>query len=260
MRPQNFENAIYEGVIEHRRYVDRAHFFKYSLYMLWLRVSEVDDVNKSWPMIRRFRWSPVSVNARDYMGHRQEATLSERLAGEIKDKLQVNWHGEAFMLAQPRHFGFVMNPLAVYYCYDSSNKLEYVVGEITNTPWGERHCYVFDMRRTPEERPASFSFKKEFHVSPFLPMDMDYTWKLNHPSRSLTVNIWNKVSDKVVFEAHLMLARRKLTVLEMIRQMTLKPLMTFKVWLGIYLNAGILYGIKRVRFYDHPKLTNEAAP
>ena len=87
---------------------------------------------------------------------------------------------------------------------------------------------------------------------------MDYTWAMNLPGKMLTVNIWNKEGERVDFEAHLMLARRSLSAFEMLRQMILRPLMTFKVWLGIYVNAGILYGIKRVRFYDHPKLAKEA--
>lgn len=254
VKTQYLENAIYEGVVEHRRHVDRRHYFKYSLYMLWLKVSEVDDPTKSWPLLGRSRWMPASIDPCDYMAHRSESSLASRLSGEIKDKIGKEWAGEAFLLAHPRHFGFVMNPLALYYCFSKDNDLAYIVGEITNTPWGERHCYVFDMVGREASKPSKFSFKKAFHVSPFLPMEMDYTWNLSHPARSLSVNIWNRSEDKVDFEAHLMLARRPFSAAEMLRQMILRPLITFKVMLGIYVNAGILYGIKRVRFYDHPKL------
>lgn len=260
MKAQALQNSVYEGVVDHRRHVDQAHSFKYSVYMLWLKVAEVDEPKKGWPMISRAKWAPISVCAKDYMSHRKESCLSDRLKGEIKEKLNKEWEGEAFMLAQPRHFGFIINPLAVYYCYDAASKLSFVVGEITNTPWGERHCYVFDMTGSSEGSPAKFTFKKDFHVSPFLPMGMDYTWVLSHPGKTLTVNIWNRTLDRVDFEAHLMLARRTLSSAEMIRQMIFRPLMTFKVCLGIYINAGILYGIKRVRFYDHPKLTNGGTP
>ncbi len=248
------DNAVYEGVVEHRRHVERPHAFKYSLYMLWLRVSEVDDPKASWPLISRAAFAPVSVCQGDYLAHRSEASLKDRLAAEIKEKTQGDWDGEAFMLANPRHFGFVMNPLALYYCFNKQQNLVYIVGEITNTPWGERHCYVFDMMASQDSKIAKFSFKKTFHVSPFLPMEMDYTWNLSQPGKMLTVNIWNRVESRVDFEAHLMLARRSLSGFEILRQMVLRPLMTFKVWLGIYVNAGILYAIKRVRFYDHPKL------
>lgn len=256
IRRQQPVNAIYEGVIEHRRYVERDHRFKYDVYMLFLNVNEVDSPKKRWPLISRRKFAPVSVRASDYMAHRSEPRLAERLAGEIKEKLGEAWQGEAFMLAQPRHFGFVINPLATYYCYGKDGGLEFVVGEITNTPWGERHCYVFDMRGADSARPKKFSFKKSFHVSPFLPMAMDYTWALTIPGEQLSIGIWNKTGDRLDFEAQLQMTSVPLTAGAVLRQMAIMPLMTFKVWLGIYVNAGILYAWKRVTFYNHPKLAD----
>ncbi len=249
------EDAIYDGGIVHRRHVGRFHEFKYTMYLLWLNVADVDHPKKRWPFIWRSSWAPVSVLARDYMAHRKEASLTERLSAEIKEKLGTDWTGSAYLLAHPRHFGFVMNPLALYYCFNEARDLSYIVGEITNTPWGERHCYVFDMRQVASSQPVKFSFKKDFHVSPFLPMDMDYTWALTKPGERLTVNIWNHVGERLDFEAHMSLKRQSLSRASVLRQLLSKPFMTFKVLFGIYLNAGILYAIKRVRFYDHPKLS-----
>ena len=259
MTSGRLENAVYSGAVEHQRYVEHDHAFSYSIYMLWLRVGEVDDSSKHWPLISRKRFAPVSVVASDYLANRSETTLAERLAVEIKEKLGESWQGEAFMLAHPRHFGFVINPLAVYYCYGIEEKLEFIVGEITNTPWGERHCYVFDMRDASATRPKKFKFKKVFHVSPFLPMGMDYTWVMNVPTERLNVSIWNKTGDHLDFEAHLLLSREPLTRARMLRHLLLQPLMTVKVLFGIYWNAGVLYAIKRVRFYDHPIRTKEGS-
>ena len=250
---EKIRNGIYSGVVKHQRYVDARHAFEFQIYMLWLRVSEVDHPSHGWPMITRGRFGLISLLASDYMAHRPEASLAGRLEAEIFQKLGQRWKGEAFLLAQPRHLGFVMNPLALYYCYGSDEKLEFVVGEITNTPWAERHCYVFDMRQSEDARPVKFNFKKDFHVSPFLPMDMDYTWMLNAPAENLTVNIWNKVGERLDFEAHLNLLRAGLTRVNLLMSLVKMPLVTWKIWLGIYINAAILYAIKRVTFYSHPK-------
>jgi len=246
-------NAIYSGVVKHQRYVDAKHGFQFQVYMLWLRVTEVDDPEHAWPLIGRRSFGLVSVLASDYMAHRSESSLSKRLEAEVFEKLGEKWQGEAFLLAQPRHLGFVMNPLALYYCYGSDAKLEFVVGEITNTPWGERHCYVFDMRQGDQARPVKFDFKKDFHVSPFLPMNMDYTWMLNAPEKNLTVGIWNKVAGRLDFEAHLQLTRGVLSRPNLLKSLVKMPLVTWKIWLGIYINAAILFAIKRVTFYSHPK-------
>ena len=70
-----------------------------------------------------------------------------------------------------------MNPVSFYYCFDveTNRRVETVVAEVNNTPWGERHCYVLDPDQFDDERRT---LSKEFHVSPFLPMDMEYRWRL----------------------------------------------------------------------------------
>jgi len=247
-------SAIYVGTVDHRRYVQHDHAFNYGVYMLWLRVGEVDGVADYVAGIPKKSFAAVSIQASDYLAQRAEKTLGERLSAEIKEKTGENWQGEAFVLAQPRYFGFVLNPLALYYCYDTVETLQYIVGEITNTPWNERFCYVFDMRGKDPLKPHKFSFKKQFHVSPFLPMDMDYIWLLKAPGEALTVGVWNKTAERLDFEAHLVLRRRDFSLRALYWQMLLMPFMTAKIWLGIYVNAAVLYLVKRVSFYDHPRL------
>lgn len=249
------QNAIYFGDVKHERYVDAGHKFRYRVFMLWLRVGDVDQPQLRFPLVGRRRFGLVSLLAADYMAHRNESTLEARLQGEIKEKLGEQWTGEAYLLAQPRYLGFVMNPLALFYCYDTSGELQFAVGEITNTPWGERHCYVFDMKAGEKKPSKDFTFPKAFHVSPFLPMNMEYTWRLMVPRKYLAVGIWNRIEGRLDFEAHLTLQRAALKRSTMLKYLIKMPFMTWKIWFGIYLNAGILYALKRVTFYSHPKKT-----
>lgn len=250
-----FDNAIYSGKIRHERYVDSKHFFEYRMFCLWLKISEVDQPSLKWPGIGRGVFGVTSLRAEDYMAHRTEMSLKMRLHAEIRDKTGCIWEGEAYLLAQPRYFGFIMNPLSLYYCYNSSGELAFVVGEITNTPWGERHCYVFAIKPQSNQKSETFELQKEFHVSPFLPMNMQYTWRFTKPGKNLAVGIWNRKEGRLDFEAHMTLERAPLTTLNMMIKILKMPLMTWKIWLGIYVNAGILYAIKRVNFYSHPKKT-----
>jgi DUF1365 family protein len=248
-----FTNAIYSGKIRHERYVDAKHGFDYRMFCLWLKVSEIDQPSLKWPGVGRGAFGVVTVRAEDYLAGRAEKTLNHRLKAEIQDKTGLVWEGEAYLLAQPRYFGFIMNPLSLYYCYDTAGSLVFVVGEITNTPWGERHCYVFSISTQDGQRADTFELAKEFHVSPFLPMNMQYTWRFTKPGNRLAVGIWNHKDGRLDFEAHMTLERARLNRFNMMINVIKMPLMTWKIWFGIYINAGILYAIKRVTFYSHPK-------
>ena len=54
-----------------------------------------------------------------------------------------------------------------------------------NTPWGERDTYVLDCRKTPCSIPPGGSAAKKMHVSPFMPMEVDYDWVLSKPADQL---------------------------------------------------------------------------
>ena len=86
-----------------------------------------------------------------------------------------------------------MNPVSFYYGFDEDGRtLRWILAEITNTPWGERHCYV--LPRSHNEGTAAklrFRFGKDFHVSPFLPMDMSYDWRFTLPDSRLLVHMVN---------------------------------------------------------------------
>ncbi len=105
--------------------------------------------------------------------------------------------------------GFCFNPVSFYYCFDEHDtRVEAIVAEITNTPWKERHAYVL---RTAPGAPMRFGLSKAFHVSPFLPMDMDYDWRFSVPADTLAVHMSNLRGGRRIFDATLMLRRREIS-------------------------------------------------
>lgn len=84
------------------------------------------------------------------------------------------------MLAQPRVLGYVFNPLTVFYCLSADGALTHVVAEVRNT-YGGRHSYLMaaDALRTD----------KAFYVSPFYPVEGEYTMRLPLPDERLTVAV-----------------------------------------------------------------------
>ena len=91
--------------------------------------------------------------------------------------------GPIRLLTHLRYAGFAMNPVSFYYCFDApGRRVEALVAEVTSTPWGERYCYVIRPDRALRARA-----NKRLHVSPFLPMGLEYQWKLRAPGASLAL-------------------------------------------------------------------------
>ena len=144
-----------------------------------------------------------------------------------------------------------MNPIACYYCFnEDETRLEYVVAEVTNTPWHERHSYVLQGPR--EGSWLRTAFDKQFHVSPFNPMDMQYHWRSSTPDHRLVLHMANMDAGERVFDASLSLSARPMTAANLNRILWRYPLMTAKVGLAIYWQALRLF-LKGVPFFSHPR-------
>jgi DUF1365 family protein len=145
-----------------------------------------------------------------------------------------------------------MNPVSFYYCWnDADGKLEAIVAEVINTPWGKRDCYVLDARGKTA-RHLRFAFEKGFHVSPFMAMEQMYAWKFTTPGESLNVHMENYESGTKVFDAAMHLDAVPITGRSLARVLASYPFMTGRIILAIYWQA-LQLARKRVPFHDHPK-------
>ena len=151
---------------------------------------------------------------------------------------------------------FLQDPLVAQTMVDHrmwSAASEFVVAEVNNTPWGERHCYVLDCRvgETPARR-FRFEFDKQFHVSPFMPMDQRYRWTFWIPDADLGVHMENRAEGKRQFTATMRLQRSALSGAALARVLVRYPLMTARVVTAIYWQA-LKLRLKGVAFHSHPK-------
>jgi DUF1365 family protein len=246
-------SKIFSGSIFHERRVEAAHKFRYSLFMLYLDLDELELIARTFKFFGIERTGLISFWRRDYLPEMSQASLKQAVIDKIKADSGTNFAGKVFVLTHPRWFGYVMNPLTLYYCFGANGALEHVLGEITNTPWGERHTYVMTPKDSQNLK-QTYVFSKGFHVSPFLPMDMQYSWTITKPTDRLSVHISNRVGDRLDFEAHMGLRSMPLTTWNLLKLWARDPWITAKVLVGIYWQAGVLYLLKKVRFYSHPRL------
>lgn len=245
-------SAVYEGVVRHRRHAPHAHAFRYRMAQLFLDLDEIDHV-----FDRRWLWSAKRRNLAefrrsDFLGEPEQSlgdAVRERAAGVLGRRPQ----GPIRLLAHLRYAGLAFNPVSFYYCYGADGiTLDCIVAEITNTPWKERHAYVLPVEAADVRgRALSWSFDKQFHISPFIGMTRDYGWRFTVPGDALHVHM-DVIRDGVrEFDATLHLERRQLTAASLRRVLWRYPLMTAQVVGAIHWQALRLW-LKRNPVYDHP--------
>jgi DUF1365 family protein len=244
-------SRIYKGWVSHRRFAPTDHRFRYRLFMLYLDLAELPALFDGTPFWSARRRALAWFKRADYLGP-PEVPLDQAVRDLVQARTGTRPKGPIRLLTHLRYFGYCMNPVSFYYCFDEpGDRLETIVAEITNTPWKERHQYVLAVDDS-DARIKRFGFNKDFHVSPFLPMDMQYRWDFSEPLNRLFVHMENHREGEPIFDATLALKRSALSSGALLRILAAFPLMTFKVILAIHWQALRLW-LKRTPVFDHPR-------
>jgi len=249
-------SCLYEGQVRHRRFSPKPHTFKYKLFFVYLDLDELESVfNKRWFWSTKKR-AIAQLKRTDYIGDRN-ISIKQAVINRVKEETGLTHTGSVKVLTHLRYFGHNFNPVTFYYCFnDSGNKIDFIVAEITNTPWGERHSYV--LNNDAQNDKMNFKFTKDFHISPFMPMQLNYDWRFSTPDNSLNIHMINNENDEKekVFDATLKLKRKPISSYNCARAITLFPFMTLKVVAAIYWQAFRLY-IKGIPIFTHPEKSTE---
>ena len=238
-------SAIYTGTVTHRRRTPVGHAFCFRLFMLYVDLGELPQVLDGVPpLLARFR-------REDYLGD-PAIPLDIAVRDLVQERLGFRPAGSVRMLAHLRYFGHCFNPVVFYWCFaPDGERVEAVVAEVTNTPWGERHAYVVAGEGNAEHVLES-RHEKAMHVSPFMPMEMTYHWRIATPGEQLALTIENRDADgALVFGAQLALRRRALTRSALVRVLARHPAMTLRVLAGIY-GQALRLRLKGARWHAHP--------
>lgn len=246
------ESCLYKGSVGHRRLAPVNNEFRYSLFFVYLDLAELDTV-----FTDRLLWSVEKNNWASFRRSDHIKPGTGTLDSAVRDVVesQLGWRpaGPMRVLTHLRYLGYCFNPISVYYCYGSDGKtLQAIVPEVHNTPWGEEYVRALDVSKSIREGDwRVFNLEKEFHVSPFMPMEIDYQWRFLEPSEALSIRMESRRQGELLFRAQLELERLAMTAENMSAMLVKWPVMTARVIAAIYWQA-LKIVIKGVRFCPHP--------
>jgi DUF1365 family protein len=246
-------SAIYEGWVRHRRFEPVEHSFRYRFFLAYLDLAELPAVLDPYPLYSARRRAPARFRRVDYLGD-PARPLDECVRDVVVASGASRPAGPHRLLTGLRHLGHTFNPVSFYYCFDpTGRRVEDVVAEVENIPWGERHAYVLD-RGEREGTVLADELEKKHHVSPLMGMDQTYTFRAGTPGERLQVHIESRRrgTDEKAFDATLSLRRRELSRPLMLGLLARYPAMSLQVVAKIYAQAARLK-LKGARYHPHPE-------
>lgn len=242
-------SALCVGWLSHRRLVPKVHAFTYRMGMFYLDLDE----HAAWMSLSRglrpWRLAPLSWRETDYLPALtgRGMPLAQAARSLVCQALGQTPEGPVHLLTQLRCWGLSFNPVSFYFCHDADQRLAAILLEVRNTPWRERFHYVLPVQG---ELSTSFTLAKAFHVSPFMPLDMEYRLTLRMDADQLRIHMQNWQDGQKVFDATLNLQRQPLTRQALRHYILTFPWMSLRTVSGIYWQALRLL-LKRLPVHDH---------
>tara|TARA_Y100000590_G_scaffold314420_1_gene355470 strand:- start:135 stop:905 length:771 start_codon:yes stop_codon:yes gene_type:complete len=241
----DFNSCIYTGFVTHERFKPKRHFFSYKTFSLLIDLNEIVNLEKKIKFFSYNKFNILSFCDIDH-GPRDGSSLLKWVKKTLKkSKINLNL-GKIKLLCYPRFFGYVFNPLSIFYCYDKNSKLKIILYEVKNT-FDEQHTYIF--RCSSSSNLILHKCNKKFYVSPFIEMKTFYNFRLLKPGKKLDVLIKQNDKNGLLLIARQMGKRLDLTSKNLFIQFLKHPLMSFKVISAIHFEAFRLWfkGIKHVK-------------
>jgi hypothetical protein len=235
--------------VAHRRLRPKSHRLRYRVFSLLIDIDELPTLATTLRLFSLGRFNLFGFCPKDHL-----FANSGDLRGEVEAILRgvgmATDGGAIRLLTMPRILGYGFNPLSIFFCHRGDGALQAILYEVHNT-FGQRHCYLFPVNE--DRRTFAHSCSKEFYVSPFLPMDVAYAFRIKPPddAYSISISVADDEGELLVATQHL--RRRTLDDRGLMRVFLTHPLLTLKVIAGIHYEALLIW-LKGVGLQVRPPL------
>ena len=239
------ETCIYKGIVTHRRFKPKRHFFSYKTFSVFFDLDELKDLEKNILIFSLNRFNLFSFYNKDH-GDRDGTDLKEWVKSTLK-KFNINSKiSKIKLLCFPRIFGYVFNPLSIFYCYNDNSELKAILYEVKNT-FNEQHTYVFPVEKS--SKIITQNCNKRFYVSPFMEMKTAYNFRLVEPTQTLSIFIKQTDEEGIILSACQIGRKENISTKQLIINFFKHPMMTIKIIMAIHFEALRLWkkGVKIVK-------------
>ena len=228
-------SCIYNGFVSHTRFKPVKHSLKYNTFSLFIDLDEIKNLTKNNPIFSFNKFNIFSFYNVDH-GDRDGKCLKNWVKDNLK-KFKIDQNINTIkLLCYPRIFGYVFNPLSIFYCYDDNN-LKVILYEVKNT-FNEQHTYIFKVN---SKDIISQTCKKKFYVSPFMDMETYYKFDLLNPDEKLSVSINQTDKEGIILTAVQKGQKKTFSFKQLLINFLIYPLMTFKIIGAIHFEAFRLW-------------------
>ena len=228
-------SCIYNGVVTHKRFKPVKHFLKYKTFSFFIDLDEIEKLDKDNIIFSFNKFNIFSFYNKDH-GDRDGKSLKVWVIDNLR-KFNINEKiNKIKLLCYPRIFGYVFNPLSIFYCYQDG-ELKVVFYEVKNT-FNEQHTYIFKVK---DSNVVTQKCKKKFYVSPFMNMDTYYSFRLLNPNEKLSVSIKQTDKKDTILTAVQTGERKDFNLKQLVINFFRYPLMTIKIISAIHFEALLLW-------------------
>ena len=253
MSPKPFpENCIYKGLVYHARHKPFFHDYTYRVFGFFVDLDALDTIHSSLKFFSFNSWNITSLYNKDH-GNRDGGDIKQWVIDSAQ-KMDVDLKNHRiFMLGFPRLWGYVFNPITIFFCYDQNGELSHTLYEVKNT-FGEQHSYLL-----PAENGKTIIQQekdKNFHVTPFMHMDSRYVFRFEAPDEKLNFAIHQFDKEGNLFTATWNGKKHPLRDRSIIKTVLTMPLMTLKVITSIHWQALRLW-LKGMKYIPKPQTPSE---
>jgi DUF1365 family protein len=226
-------SAIYDGYVTHQRLKPVRHRLRYGIFMMLLDLDELPALACRLRLFSHEKFNLFAFHEADHGGGKP---------GNLRHWVQTQLHsaglqipcGAIHVLCMPRILGHAFNPISVFFCYRQDGSPLAFLYEVRNT-FGERHAYLIPV--SDPAWPIRQTCDKCFYVSPFMPMQMIYRFRVARPEQYFSLGITATAPDGPMIATAFGGKRAALTDRALLRQFLRMPLLAAKVLAAIHFEA-----------------------